>query len=265
MATDDPHAPGSFTPHRPAGSQDPLEAYRAQPRPSHPHRPWVLSNFVAGPDGAVTVDGRVDGLSSPTDQVVFQLLRAVADVVLVGAGTFRAEPYAPLRLSASQRAQRTARGRAAAPRLAVVSRSLQLDWERPAFTAAEVRPLVLTSAASAPAGRARAARVADVEVTGGEHVDLAEVLGRLHARGHRVVLCEGGPTLLAELVAGDLLDELCLTLAPLVGGDPSRMLADEPRAPLTRLALAQVMTAGDELYLRYLRSRDPAPDGSDRA
>lgn len=275
MSREDPHTP-PFTGHRPpAQGRDPLDAYRRQPRPaprdhpshpadpSPPTRPWVLTNFVAGLDGAVTIDGRVDGLSSPDDQTVFHLLRSLADVVLVGAGTFRAEPYAPFRLSPAEREERTAHGRPPVPHLAVVSRSLQLDWERSAFTDSAVRPLVITSGASDPRARARAERVADVEVTGREHVDVGEALGRLHARGHRVVLCEGGPSLLSELVADDLLDELCLTLAPLVGGDPSRVLADEPRVPLTRFALTQVMTAGDELYLRYLRDPDTARDGAD--
>lgn len=252
-------AEASFRAHRPEGGADPLAHYRQAQRPPPDGRPWMLSNFVAGIDGAITIDGRVDGLSSSRDQIVFALLRSLADLVLVGAGTFRAEPYPPVRLPASLQAEREERGQAPVPSLAVVSRSLQLDWDRPAFTAAGPRPIVITSAAADPGARTRAERVADVVVAGEEHVDLTVALAALRERGHEVVLCEGGATLLAELLHLGVLDELCLTIAPLVGGDPSRVVADQPRPPLTRFELAQVLTAGDELYLRYLRR--PAGDG----
>lgn len=255
--------PLSFRAHRPDANGDPLDHYRRAARPAPADRPWTLSNFVAGIDGAIAVEGRVDGLSSPEDQQVFGLLRSLADVVLVGAGTFRAEPYPPPRLPEHQRAERELRGQTPVPALAVVSRSLQLDWDRPAFTAAEVRPLVITSAAADPGARRRAEQVADVMVAGEEVVDVAAASSGLRARGHEVVLCEGGPGLLSELLAGQLLDELCLTIAPLVGGDPSRLVADAPRPALTRFALVQVLTAGDELYLRYLRRPAGSDDGAD--
>lgn len=242
----------AFAAHRPATAGDPLDVYRDQERPAHPTRPWVLSNFVAGIDGAIAIDGRVDGLSSPEDQTVFALLRSLADVVLVGAGTFRAERYPPIRLSPQVQSEREARGQRPAPTLAVVSRSLQLDWDRPSFTQAETRPVVLTTEASDAGTRERASQVADVVLAGTEHVEVTTALEALHARGHRIVLCEGGTALMAELLTAGLLDELCLTIAPLVGGDPSRIIADEPRPALTRFELAQVLTAGDELYLRYL-------------
>jgi riboflavin biosynthesis pyrimidine reductase len=263
---EDPPAPASgtrFAAHRPVIDGDPLDAYRVQERPPHPDRPWVLSNFVAGIDGAISVDGRVNGLSSPTDQTVFDLLRSLADVVLVGAGTFRAERYPPIRLPEQLRAEREARGQAPVPRLAVVSRSLQLDWERPSFTKAESRPVVITSEASDAGTRDRASEVADVVTCGEDRVEVPAALEALFARGDRVVLCEGGAALMAELIVDGLLDELCLTVAPLVGGDPSRIVADEPRGPLTRFELAQVVTAGDELYLRYLLRGDGTGDASD--
>ena len=250
-----------FRAHHPASDGDPLDLYRRAARPVPAERPWVLSNFVAGIDGAITVDGRAGGLSSPEDQSVFRLLRSLADVVLVGAGTFRAERYPPLRASPAERAQREQRGQSPAPALAVVSRSLQLDWERPAFTDAHARSLVLTCADADTGARRRAGEVADVVVAGEQHVDLAAGLAELRTRGHEVVLCEGGPALMAELLAHDLLDELCLTIAPLVGGDPSRIVADEPRLAVTRFSLVQVLTAGDEVYLRYLRDDGEPEDG----
>lgn len=259
----DPCDEHPFEAHRPATGGAPLDHYRRAERPAPPGRPWVLSNFVAGIDGAITIDGRVDGLSSPPDQTVFTLLRSLADVVLVGAGTFRAERYPPVRLPDELRTERERRGQAPVPPLAVVSRSLQLDWDRPAFTAAEARPLVITSAGTDPAARERAGEVADVVVAGEEHVDVAAALAGLRDRGMEVALCEGGAALLAELLHHGLLDELCLTVAPLVGGDPSRIVADHPRPALTRFELAQVLTAGDELYLRYLRDTSASAEGDD--
>jgi riboflavin biosynthesis pyrimidine reductase len=246
--------PPTLTALRPAGA-DPLGCYRDAPRPAPEDRPWVLANFVAGVDGAISVDGRAGGLSSPTDKVVFRLLRSLADVVLVGAGTFRAERYAPSRLDDALRDERTSRGLPPVPPIAVVSRSLDLDAEAPVFTQSEARTLVLTTESSDPEARARLEPVADVIVVGASTLDPVAALEALHARGHRVVLCEGGGQLNAELLAAGVLDELCLTVSPRVGGDPSRIVADAPRIPLTGLHLAHVLADGDELYLRYLVER----------
>jgi riboflavin biosynthesis pyrimidine reductase len=242
---------------RPPGA-DPLGLYRDAERPARPDRPWVLANFVAGVDGAISVEGRAGGLSSVTDKVIFRLLRSLADVVLVGAGTFRAERYAPSRLADDLREQRIARGQAPVPPIAVVSRSLDLDLDAPVFTSGEARTLVVTTQASDPATRARAADVADVVVAGESTLDPAAALRCLRERGHGVVLCEGGGQLNAELLAAGLLDELCLTVSPRIGGDPSRIVADHPRIPLTGLHLAHVLADRDELFLRYLTEQ---PDG----
>jgi riboflavin biosynthesis pyrimidine reductase len=202
------------------------------------------------------VEGRVGALSSDTDKTVFRLLRSLADVVLVGAGTFRAERYAPSRLADHLRQWRVERGRPPVPPIAVVSRSLDLDLEAPVFTDTEVRTLVVTTADADPEARARIAEVADVVVAGESRLDPAAALRALRERGHEIVLCEGGGVLNAELLAAGLLDELCLTVSPRVGGDPSRIVADAPRIPLADLRLAHVLADGDELYLRYLTGAD---------
>jgi riboflavin biosynthesis pyrimidine reductase len=245
------HFPETLQALRPPAA-DPLALYRDAPRAPTDERPWVLANFVAGVDGAISVEGRVGALSSPTDKVVFRLLRSLADVVLVGAGTFRAERYAPSRLADHLRAWRERHGKPPVPPIAVVSNSLDLDLEAPVFTDTEVRTLVVTTAASDPRVRERVAEVADVVVAGESLLDPATALRGLRERGHEVVLCEGGGVLNAELLAAGLLDELCLTVSPHVGGDPSRIVADAPRIPLTGLRLAHVLADGDELYLRYL-------------
>ena len=238
---------------------DPLRLYAAE-RPAPAGRPWVMTNFVAGLDGAVAVDGRVGPLTSPADQRVFHHLRGLADVVLVGAGTVRAEGYGPIRPSAEQRDERRERGQRPVPPVAVVSGGLTLDVEAPFFTAAETPPIVICPRASDPGRRERLAAHADVLVAGEATVDLGHALRELRGRHGHVVLCEGGPALVGELLTAGLLDELCLTVAPLAGGDPLRLVGGGSRPPLTGFELVHVLRHEDELYLRYL-TRDEVRRG----
>jgi riboflavin-specific deaminase-like protein len=235
-----------------AVGRDPLSGYAAE-RPTPDDRPWVLANFVAGLDGAVAVDGRVGPLTSPADQYVFHHLRSFADLVLVGAGTVRAEGYEPARSNEEQRAARRARGQSPVPPIAVISASLHLDSRARFFTAAEARPMVICPDAADPAALQRLSEHADILRAGDQQVDLCLVLQRLRSRGVRTVLCEGGPAVIAELLAADLLDELCLTIAPLMGGDPLRLVGDRTPTPLVGFVLAHVLAHDSELYLRYLR------------
>lgn len=228
---------------------DPFRAYVDVSRTPPPERPWVLANFVATIDGSIAVDGRVGSLSSPLDKQVFRLLRAVADVVLVGAGTVRAERYGPVRLDDVSREVREGR---VPPAVAVVSRSLDLDWSWPLFTDPDVPTIVITARDADPRRLEAATAHSDVIVAGAADIDLADALGQLRARGHETITCEGGPTLLRDLLAGGHLDELCLTIAPLVGGDPMRMVADGAAPRQHRLDLVHVLRGGDELFLRYL-------------
>jgi riboflavin biosynthesis pyrimidine reductase len=241
--------------HRASGAL-PVERYEVE-RPAPPDRPWVLANFVAGLDGAVAVEGRVGPLTSPTDQRLFHHLRSLADAVLVGAGTVRAEGYGPARVTDEQRAARTVRGQSDLPRIAVVSASLRFDWRIPLFAAAGSRPLLVCPSATDDQASREARRHADLLVAGDDRVDLQAALRRLREQGVSTLLCEGGPALVAELLAAHLLDELCLTLAPLTGGDPLRLVAASEPQPLTRFELAHAIGHDDEVYLRYLaRPRD---------
>jgi riboflavin biosynthesis pyrimidine reductase len=223
------------------------------PRPTRADRPWVMANMVASTDGSATVEGRSGGLGGPADRLLFRLLRARTDLVLVAAGTVRAEGYGPVRLPEDLRAARAAAGRPPVPAIAVVSGSLALDWSSPLFTAAQVRPLVVTARSSAGNDQAAAARVADVVVAGDERVDLGEALTALGARGHQLVLCEGGPSLLGQLVSGGLVDELCLTVAArLAGGDGPRIVRGPALVPPAELTLATAFEDDSHLFLRYL-------------
>lgn len=236
---------------------DDLEALVAgELRPAPSTRPWLLVNMVTSLDGAVTVDDRSGGLARPADKELFIALRSVADVVLVGAGTVRAEGYGPPRLTAATRAARIARGQAETPTLVIVSRSLDLDPSAPRFTEAEERPIVITCAepANRPLEDLRA--VADVIVTGSASVDLPAAMTELHARGVRTITCEGGPHLNGDLLLADLIDEWALTLSPLLVGGDARRATTGPLPPEPAALHLDRLLEGDGLLMgRWLRDR----------
>jgi riboflavin biosynthesis pyrimidine reductase len=201
----------------------------------------VRANFVASLDGAVTIDGKSAGLSSEGDRKLFHLLRTMADVVLVGAGTARGENYGGAKPVDGH-----------APPIAVVSRSLDLDVTSRLFTETTVPPVVITCAASPDRARERLSTVADVVVAGDSDVDLGVALGTLADRGLRRVLCEGGPHLLGSVAAAGLLDELCLTLAPIVaGGTAGRIVAGYLPEVVEPMHLRHVLEEDGHLFLRY--------------
>jgi riboflavin biosynthesis pyrimidine reductase len=191
-------------------------------------RPWVRANMVASVDGAASVDGRSGGLSGRADREIFGLLRSLADVILVGAGTVRAERYRPAQPASIWPELRP--GRSATPPIAVISGRLDLDPGLELLTAAppDARTIVITCERAPGKQRAAVAECADVVVAGAEHVDLKAALDALAARGYQRVLTEGGPNLLGQLAARGLLDELCLTISPLLAGPgPARIVNGE--------------------------------------
>lgn len=220
-------------------------------------RPALRVNFVSSADGAVTLDGASSGLSGPADKRVFRVLRAECDALLVGAGTVRREQYGPVTLNADRRAQRAARGLAEVPRLVVVSGRLDLDPRTRALADAPVRPTVLTHEGADPGRRAALEPVADVLAVGGTGagLDLAAGLRALAERGLQQVLCEGGPQLFGSLVTGDLVDELCLTVSPLLAGAGAGRIVAGPTSPPRDLTLRHVLTGDGNLMLRYVRRR----------
>jgi riboflavin biosynthesis pyrimidine reductase len=242
---------------------DPLATYAAVDRSRHPGPCWVMANMVGGLDGSAAVGGRVGSLSTAPDAALFTAMRTLADVVLVGAETIRREGYGPLTLPTPLAERRLAQGRPAAPRLAVVSRSLDLDWAGRAFVdpALDGRAIVVTCASAEPDRLARAREVADVIVAGDDRVEPGMALTALAERGHQLVLTEGGPTWLGELVAGGHLDELCLTISPLMGGDPLPVSVAPPGAPVVGMTLQHVLRDGDTLFLRYERGEPGAAAG----
>jgi riboflavin biosynthesis pyrimidine reductase len=218
----------------------------------YPREHWLRVNFVASADGAAFLDGQSGGLSCDADRRLFRVLRALADVVLVGAGTARTEKYKPARRRPELAPLRA--GRTATPPIALVSRGLELDLASPLFTEAppDAPTIVITSGASPVERRAATAEVADVIVAGEADVDLAGAMAALRDRGLGRVLCEGGPILLGHLIANGLLNELCLTISPLLAGPgASRITAGAP-FPSRRMALVHVLRADAALFCRYL-------------
>ena len=228
-----------------------LSVDRTRPR----HECWVTGHMVAGLDGTASVGGRVGSLSTAPDQALFRRMRQIADVVLVGAETVRREGYGSVRLTEEAQAQRRRLGQPPTPPVAVVSRSLEFDWGAAVFADApeHARTYVITCAAADPVRRARAEEVATVVVAGADRVEPVAAMRALAALGHQVVLCEGGPTWLGELVAADRLDELCLSVAPLMGGDSLPVSVTPPGAGLAGFELKGAMVEDHTLFLRYER------------
>lgn len=242
----------------PTGDQiDLLLPYRMRRSPRPGRSCWVLANMVCSLDGNAAIGGRVGALSHGDDAELFRQLRSVADVVLVGAQTVRCEGYGPVKLLPALRDERIADGRPPDPPLAIVSRSLQLDWSAPAFTGkGPARTIVVTTETAGAEAIAAARAHAEVLVAGDDRVDLAQALSQLRDRGCEVVLCEGGPTLLGQLVADDLLDELCLSVSPMMGGDPLPVSVTPEGTLPTSFELRHVALDGGTLFLRYETSAD---------
>ncbi|MFR9797629.1 pyrimidine reductase family protein [Streptomyces sp. MS06] len=232
-------------------------AYAYPEPPAGRRRPWLRANMVSSLDGAGQHQGRSQPLSSAADMRVFGTLRALADVVVVGAETVRQEGYRPARARAEFAEPRAAAGQGPAPAIAVVTARLDLDFSLPLFTSPSVPTLVLTGAASSPERRAAAERAgARVVIAGdGAGVDPARAVRALAELGHTRLLTEGGPRLLGGLVAADVLDELCLTVSPtLTAGDAQRIAGGPPVTVPHRFALMSLLEDDGFLFTRYRRS-----------
>lgn len=222
-------------------------------------RPWVSFNFIASIDGAATLDGLSGKLGNAWDLRVFSLLRQTADVIVVGAQTIRAEGYGGELLSEAAQQWRYSNWLPGHPPLAIVSGSLNLDPALEVFTKAPVRPLILTlqsALESAPQDRLDAlSQVAELIPVGRDTLDPARVISELAARKYRNIHSEGGPTLLGTFAAAGKVDELNLTLSPLLVGGPAGRIAHGPgtAAVAHAMDLTRILKADSMLFLRYVR------------
>jgi riboflavin biosynthesis pyrimidine reductase len=237
-------------PAAPAGAVEALAELRPWDR-AKADRPYILVNMVATLDGHITIGGRSSPIGGPGDHALFHGLRTVVDAVLVGTGTLRVERYGRLIRRPERRARRAALGLAEDPVALLITRTGQVPWDVPLFEAPEQEVVIVTHP-RAPAFPEVAARVERIDI---EAPTPAAALREVRRRrpGIRAILCEGGPTLNRGLLADHVMDELYLTLSPLlVGGDEAlRILAGDPLREPERVRLAGVMRFEDELYLRY--------------
>ena len=217
---------------------------------AHAERPYLVTNFAATVDGRIAIDGRSGAIGDDGDHEVFRRLRTQADALLVGTGTLLHEEYSrPIR-RAELRAAREQIGLAPIPPLATVTRSGMLPLEIPLFHDPESRVVVYTDRELAvpdvPA-RVEVVRIAEGPLLTGALRDL-----RI-ARDVRSVLCEGGPAVLSGLLHERLVDELFLTVAPLLagGGDADPMTAGAALSPPEGLELTWALERRGSLYLRY--------------
>ncbi|MFH8470271.1 pyrimidine reductase family protein [Streptomyces sp. NPDC017991] len=219
--------------------------------------PWLRANMVSTLDGAAQHDGRSQPISSAADMRIFGTLRGLADVVIVGAETVRQEGYRPARARADFAARRAAAGQGPAPAIAVVSASLDLDFSLPLFASPLLPTLLLTGAAAAPDRIAAAEKAgARVVIAGdGRGVDPARAVRALADLGLHRLLTEGGPRLLGQLVAAGVLDELCLTVSPMLTvGDAQRIAGGPSVAVPRRFELTSLLEEAGFLFSRYRRT-----------
>lgn len=226
------------------------ELYADGATASDPTARWLRVNMVSTLDGAAMgSDGLSGTISSPSDKTVFNVLRAWADVVLIGAGTARAERYTRLTHEHGMTGLRRPDG----PLLAIVSGSGHIDVDR-LFAAEGGDPLLLTCRAADHGAvdefRARAG-TDSVIIGGDDSVDLSAAVGELAERGLTRILSEGGPHLLGRLLADDLVDELDLTIGlGVTGGDAGRIV--QGAGLDKRLTTHTLLQADDALIGRWL-------------
>ena len=228
------------------------------PAESHPRQRWLRANMVASADGAASLAGKSRGLSGPGDKMVFTVLRSLADLILVGAGTARAERYRPAQ-TAGLWAQLRPAG-APPPPIAVVTASLNVDPQSALFTGAadDARTIVITTTDAPSDRKAAIARHATIIEAGHLRVDMTHAVTELVRRGYGHILCEGGPTLLGQLADAGLIDDLCLTTSPVLAAGPAGRIVSSPPASsaaavTAELTLAHVLADESFLISRYLR------------
>lgn len=221
-------------------------------------RPWVRFNFIASLDGSATHQGVSAPLGNEGDRRLFGLIRRLCDVVLVGAGTVRAEGYAGQLVSDEDADWRSARGLSEHPALAIISGTLGIDPDNELFKLTPVRPVIFTTSAADPERVRSLTDVADVVVAGDEHVDSSNCVDWLQNRGLGRILCEGGPTIFGGFIAEDSVDELCLSLSPLLTGGGGRSISAGADNPVLRtLTLVSLLESDSALYGRWVRKESP--------
>jgi riboflavin biosynthesis pyrimidine reductase len=220
--------------------------------PPAPSAPYLACNFISTLDGRATLGGRTADLGFPTDGRVLMRLRTFADAVVIGAGTMRVERYDRMLPVERLREYREQIGLPADPLSVIVTASMDLPWDAGLFSEGHGEVLLATTSDAEPPATATAVEV----LRYADRVDLGALLEDLAARrGVRTVVCEGGPTVLGELVEAGLVDDLFLTINPVLAGDGERgVMRGRLQAPVSAEP-AWVLEAEGELFTRWRLQR----------
>lgn len=218
---------------------------------SHSERPWVMLNMVSSIDGATAIGGRSTGLGDDDDREMFQAIRAVPDVILVGAATVAAENYRPVTLDEERRRRRVAMGKPPTPTLAIVTGRLSVDPEARVFSDPEHKPLIITGTRANPSRLALLGDAADVAIL--DDLSPEGILSHLGAAG--IVLLEGGPSLNGQFAGAGLLDEVNVTVgSQVVSGESKRIMTGPEADPPLGMAVDRVLRGDRDLFVRFVRS-----------
>lgn len=224
-----------------------------------PRREWLRTQMVITLDGATTGgDGLSGSISGAADKRVFMETRRLADAVLVGAGTIRAERYKPMGVKPEWQEARAAEGLQPAPRIVIVSGRLDLPWEEPMFSQSAAPITVATCARVDEQAREDAERHAQVVSFGTDAVDLVALVAWMREQGLQRIVCEGGEALLDGLVREDLVDEMDLTISPVMAGsgylpDPPSDAVDAVSGRYPRYSLAHQFVDEGFVFCRFVR------------
>jgi 5-amino-6-(5-phosphoribosylamino)uracil reductase len=217
-------------------------------------RPWVMFNMVESVDGATAVDGGASALNDEDDRALFLAMRAVADFVLMGAETVRSENLGPVRMSEEMSRYRANAGMEEEPRMVILTRSLGLDPEARVFSDPARRPTILTGDRVDQNRLDALSKVADVVQI--DDLDGNGIIEHLGSAG--VILCEGGPTVNGVLMTAGMVDEINITVSPMLAlGESQRIAHGQPLQPPIDMRLDRVVRGDRSLFLRYVRDRAP--------
>jgi riboflavin biosynthesis pyrimidine reductase len=239
---------------------DPITVYNNDIRTPINSRPWMLLNMVNSVDGFISFEGKAGGLSGPMDKNIYQIIRGLADIILVGAGTVRAENYnAPKTPEGSLAEFRKSRGQEKRPRIAVLSSELNLNPDMGLFAKRHLEdkpPLIYTKSESFKKNGSQFISSSEIIDFPEEELHVSRVVENLFDQNAKIVVCEGGPNLNAHLLAAGVIDEFCLSLSPrVVGGEDPALLLNQPVNSPIELSLDRILLEDEFLFCRYLTIR----------
>jgi len=234
-----------------------VNTYTSDKRIHANDNPWILLNMITSSNGLATLNGLSGPLGGAADKALFTALRGIADIIIVGYSTVRAERYRPPQLTKELITERESLGQSPLPTIAIVSNRLNFDEEIPLFSSFEYNPVILTSSSSPEINRERVSSIGEVFLCGEDKVNLNEGVDTLSSLFGKIILVEGGPSLNAQFVEDDLFDELCITTSPLRSDDESAIaVTTDTSYPPGQMLQDRRLEVGEFIFTRFLRNRE---------